>query len=104
MSYRITFLPTADCDMGDIEEYLAQFDLSSVLSFFLKMEKQVLMLEDTPYLCPAYDEDPFFRWMVVEDYLLFYSVDEKRHFVIIHRVFHASKDVRREMSARQMPE
>ncbi|MDR0220163.1 MAG: type II toxin-antitoxin system RelE/ParE family toxin [Lachnospiraceae bacterium] len=35
--------------------------------------------------------------MVVGDYLLFYSVDEKRKLVIVHRIFHSSRDIRQQM-------
>jgi len=39
--------------------------------------------------------------MIVNDYLLFYSVDEKRQLAIIHRIFHPSRDISRQMLADQ---
>jgi plasmid stabilization system protein ParE len=98
MSYRTVFMPSADRDADDIEEYLSQFHASTVLNFFLELEKKVSALEDMPYSCPAYEYDPYFRRMVVDDYLLFYSVDEKRRMVIIHRIFHGKRDIRQQMS------
>lgn len=96
MSYRIVFLEAADRDMDIVEEYLSQFYASTVSNFFLKLERQVAALKEMPYLYQAYEEDPFFRRMVIDDYLLFYSVDEKRQLVVIHRVFHTKKDIRGE--------
>ena len=97
MRYRIVFMPSADRDMDDIEEYLSQFYSSTVLNFFLTLEKKVSTLENMPYSHPAYEYDPYFRWMVADDYLLFYSVDEKRKLVIIHRIFHGKRDIRQQM-------
>jgi plasmid stabilization system protein ParE len=54
-------------------------------------------LEDTPYMYPPYEEDSFFRRMVVGDYILFYSVDEVRNIIPIHRIFHHSRNVTRQM-------
>jgi len=84
-------------DIGDIEEYLSQFYASTVRNFFFQLEKQVKALETMPYTYPAYQEDPFFRKMTINDYLLFYNVDEKRQLAIIHRIFHSSRDISRQM-------
>ena len=97
MSFRVVFLEEAETDLDAIEEYLSQFYASTVRGFFAKLKKQVFMLEDTPYMCPPYEEDPFFRRMVVGDYLLFYSVDESRSLVPIHRIFHHSRNISRQL-------
>jgi plasmid stabilization system protein ParE len=97
MSCRITFLEDAERDLDIIEEYLSQYFVETVRNFFEKLMKQVLFLENTPYMCPEYEDDPFFRRMVVGDYLLFYSVNEKRNLVIIHRIFHSSREISGQM-------
>jgi len=93
MSYRVVFMIDAGRDMDDIEEYLSQFYTSTVRNFFLQLEKQVKTLETMPYMYPAYQEDPFYRKMKINDYLLFYSVDEEKQLAIIHRIFHSSRDI-----------
>ena len=93
MRFRVIFLKEAEADMDFIEEYLSSYYESTVRNFFDTLKKQVFMLEDTPYMCQVYEEDSFFRRMVVEDYLLFYSVDEARNWVFIHRIFHHSRNV-----------
>jgi len=45
----------------------------------------------------VYEKDPFFRRMVIDDYVLFYSVDEKRNLVLMHRIFHHSRNIDHEM-------
>jgi len=103
MSYRAVVLEDAKLDLDDIEEYLSQFYPSTARSFFKNLEKKVSMLEDMPYLYPEYQSDPFFRRMVVGDYLLFYSVEEEREQVIIHRVFHSARDVSQIILAKRKP-
>jgi plasmid stabilization system protein ParE len=97
MSYRVVFLPQAEQDMDDIEAYLSQFYAGTVLRFFLQLEDKIAGLEDMPLMYPAYDDDPYFRRMVVDDYLLFYNIDEKRRLVVIHRIFHAKRDISRQI-------
>ena len=104
ISFRVVFLEEAEMDMDDIEGYLSQYYASTVRNFFEKLKKQVFMLEDTPYMCQLYEEDSFFRRMVVGDYLLFYSVDEPRNLVIVHRIFHHSRNVSRLLISRRTPE
>jgi len=98
--YQIIFLEEAELDMDAVEEYLSQFYASTVRNFFNKLKKQVFMLEETPYMCQAYEDDPFFRRMVVGDYLLFYSVDEIHFYVRIHRIFHQSQNIIRQLLSR----
>ncbi len=100
MSWRVVFLPKAEQDLEDIEKYLAQFYTSTVRNFFTKLQKEVRLLADFPCFCPAYDDDPYFRQLVLNDYLLFYSVDEHRHLVIVHRLIHARRDIHRQISTR----
>jgi plasmid stabilization system protein ParE len=97
MSYSVSFLPDANRDMDDIEEYLSKFYPSTARNFFTQLKKQLQLLESMPLMCPIYDADPFFRKMIVDDYLLFYSVDEKRALIIIHRIFHAKRDINQQI-------
>ena len=93
MSYRVTFLDAAKLDMDDIEEYLSQFYPSTARNFFTTMKDKVLNLEVFPFMYPEYEYDQFFRKMVIDDYLLFYSVDESHYLVVIHRIFHSKRDI-----------
>jgi plasmid stabilization system protein ParE len=104
MSYRVVFLPQAEQDMDDIEEYLSQFYVGTVLNFFLQLENKITKLADMPLMYPAYDDDPYFRRMVVDDYLLFYGIDEKRQLVVVHRIFHAKRDISRQILEHRTPE
>jgi len=93
MSHRITFLDEARQDLKDIASYLSQFYAGTARNFTSKLKKQVRQLKTLPYMYPAYEEDPLFRRMIIDDYLLFYSVDDRQKMVIIHHVFHSKRDI-----------
>ena len=95
MKYSVSFLKYASLDIDIIEAYLSQFYESTVRGFFAELNKKVLMLEDMPYMYPVYERDPFFRHIVLNDYLIFYSVDEEQKLVDIHRILHHSRDIDR---------
>lgn len=88
-------LPLAISDMLEIEEYLAQHSTNAADRFVDDLGERTAALLEYPFMNPIYEDDPFFRRMVLGDYLLFYNVDEKRKLVIIHRIFHHSKDINR---------
>ena len=104
MSFRITFLMDAEQDLCKIEEYLSQFYAGTARNFFGQLKKKVLLLEGMPYMCPVYENDPYFRQMVIGDYLLFYSVDENRHLIIVHHVFHSRRDINQQIMKHRMLE
>ena len=93
MSFQVVFLEDAEIDLDGIDEYLCQFSEKASDNLLFQMEAQIFMLVENPYIYQAYEEDPFFRRMLVGDYSLFYSVNEQEKQVIIHRVFHQSRDV-----------
>ncbi|MDR1705407.1 MAG: type II toxin-antitoxin system RelE/ParE family toxin [Clostridiales bacterium] len=97
MSYSVSFYPSADRDMDSIEEYLSRFYSSTVYKFFLKLEEKVSALEDMPYMYPAYERDPYFRCMPINEYLLFYHVDEGCKQVKVHRVLHGKTDIAKQI-------
>jgi len=98
MSYRLKILDAGEQDIKTIEEYLAQYSRSAVRRFFESMKERIRSLKTMPFSCPEYEPDSFFRRMVLGDYILFYSVDEKRKLVIVHRIFHHSRNIDRHMS------
>ena len=97
MSFQVVFLEDAEADLDGIDEYLYQFSEKASDGFIAQVETQTLMLEENPYLYQVYEADPFFRRKVVGDYNLFYSVNEQEELVTIHRVFHQSRSVSRQL-------
>lgn len=104
MSYKTRFIDEAKVDLDYIEEYLSQFYPSTALKFFEQMEKQVAHLEENPYMYPAYEDNPFFRKMVIDEYLLFYNVDDERSLIIIYLVIHSKRDISTELLENRVSE
>jgi len=98
--YKVEHLPEAITDIFEIEEYLNQYSLAAADRFVETLDERAVTLAKLPYIWPVYEQDSFFRRMVIGDYLLFYSVDESRKLVIIHRIFHHSRDIDRRMMER----
>jgi len=93
--YRIRYLPETMTDRTRIKDYLSQYYESTVKKFFTVLKEKIERLKDFPYSCPVYEDDSDYRTLVVEDYLVFYMVDEERKIVEIHRIFHGSQDIMR---------
>jgi len=90
MTYNIQYLPTMRQDIADIKAYLSQFYENTFPNFMAKLERNVKNLEDMPYIGVAYKD---YRRLVVDDYLVFYKVDETMHTVQIFRVLHGAQDI-----------
>ena len=94
MKYRIKYLPDTVADRAEILAYLSQYYESTVRNFFTALKEKTARLKDFPYSCPAYEDDPDYRRLVVGDYLVFYMVNEDDKTVEIHRIFHGSQDIK----------
>jgi len=95
--FSVLHLPTAICDASEIEDYLYQYSPMAANKFVDELDIQVALLSRHPFMYPAYEDDPFFRRMVLGDYILFYSVDGGRELVVVHRIFHHTRDVQPHM-------
>jgi len=69
--YRLAHLPEAIDDIFDIEEYLNQHSPAAADRFTETLGQRVDALAEHPYLWPLYEKDPFYRRMVIDDYVLF---------------------------------
>ena len=98
MKYQIKYLPDTVEDRETISTYLSQFYKGTATKFFALLKKKTERLKDFPYSCPQYEDDPDYRRLVVGDYLVFYMVNENKRIVEIHRIFHGSQDIKRQLS------
>jgi len=96
--YRLLYMPSANDDILEAEAYPYELSPSASKRFVEALKDKTATLTEDPFLYSAYEDDSYFRRMGVGDYLLFYSVDEKRRLVVIHHVFHAERDVNRLIS------
>ena len=95
--YSIKYLPDTVTDRDEIKEYLSQYYESTVKKFFEQLKEKIGLLKEFPYSCPVYEHDTDYRRLIVGDYLVFYMVNEDDKTVEIHRIFHGSRDIRKQL-------
>ncbi|MDR3052402.1 MAG: type II toxin-antitoxin system RelE/ParE family toxin [Coriobacteriales bacterium] len=93
MQYRIKYLPIANRDILAIAEHVSSFSPVAAGKLLDRMETLIADLSQLPYLWEAYPEDPFYRRIVLDAYLVFYHVNEADGSIEIHRVLHGVRDI-----------
>lgn len=93
--YIIRLTPIAEQDIQEISDYIA-FELKNELAaidFLEKLEYQILRLEESPLSCELVNDKLLrlkkYRKLLVNNYIVFYVVDEKKLEVDIVRVLYA---------------
>lgn len=96
--YKLQFLPVARQDLLDIVHYIS-VDLQNVTAaerIAEKLIREARKLEDFPYAHPIFTpQKPLaneYRKLVVENYILFYWVEEEERAVTVARVLYGRRD------------
>lgn len=98
--YRINVTDLADTDLEDIFDYVAGTlkEPTTALSLVERLYAAINKLASYPFRCPL-AKDSFlakqgFRTLFIDNYIVFYVVDEKEHKVIVHRVCYGKRQYR----------
>lgn len=86
MTYKIKYLPLAVQDLNEIARYLSGFYPKTASRVLKELREKITKLGDTPKMCEVYRPDPAYRRMVVDQYLVFYRVNDEIKTVEVHRV------------------
>jgi len=99
--YRIDISEPAENDLIDIVKYIAS-QLSAPMSAYNMMEifeKALESLSDTPHRCPLVRDEHLaqlgYRKLIVKNYIVFFSVDEKNKVVDVERILFGRRDWQR---------
>ena len=96
--YTIEYLPIAKSDMVDIEKYIGVKleNPEAAERLAEKMIEAAEKLTDMPYKCPVYiPVKPLrheYRKLIVQNYIMFYWVDEDKKLITIARVVYSGRD------------
>ena len=90
MTYKIKYLPLAVQDLNDIARYLSSFYPKTAGRVLKEMREKITKLGDTPKMCELYRLDSTYRRMVVDQYLVFYRINDENKAVEIHRILRGS--------------
>lgn len=99
MMFRIQYMHQAKIDLEGIRVYLSQYYAGTKKRFFTSLYKKTSIIKKYPFSCPVYEIDPDYRKLVVGDYLVLYIIDEDRAVVEIHRIFHGSWDILKQLNS-----
>ena len=93
--YSVRLLAIAEQDLQETVSYVASENVTAALSLADRIEKDLLRLASHPYLGRIPEDDKLaglgYRFLVVENYLIFYTVGEKT--ILVHRIIHGARDI-----------
>ena len=93
MKYKASFTPLAKEDKNEIKNYLSQFYPETPKRFTSTLKKHISNLKENPYMYPFYTENPDYRRMVVDNYIVLYRIIEEVRKIEISRILRASWDL-----------
>jgi plasmid stabilization system protein ParE len=91
--YKAKYLNSARQDREAIKIHLNQYSTRAAGRLFAKIKRNMEYVKKNPYIYEAYERRPDFRRMVVEDYLVFYRVNEKDKIIEVHHILHGMIDI-----------
>jgi addiction module RelE/StbE family toxin len=93
LNYHVRFTPIAKKDRKEIKNYLSQFYPETPKRFTASLKKHIANIKENPYMYPLYPENPEYRRMVVDNYIVLYQIYEEVKKIEIHRILRASWDL-----------
>lgn len=92
--YQVRLLSIAEEDFTEIISFIAADNPTAAETTANKIEKNLELLTENPKLGRIPREEEIsnlgFRYLIVQDYLIFYTIDEKTIF--IHRILHGARN------------
>ena len=96
MTYKVRHLQRANRDVANLADILAEHKRMAQ-RIFQEMELKIKQLEENPFMWAVYHANPKYRCIILENNMLFYTVDEARREVVIHRVVYAGMDISKQL-------
>ena len=93
MKYNVRYSPLAKEDKKEIKTYLFKFYPETPLRFIASLKKHIANLKDNPYIYPEYPDNTDYRRILVDNYIVFYKVNDVIKQVDIYRILRASWDL-----------
>jgi addiction module RelE/StbE family toxin len=76
LKYTVRFSPFAKEDKKEITTYLSKFYPGTPRRFITSLKEHIASLKDNPYIYPEYPENTDYRRMFVNNYIVFYKVND----------------------------
>ena len=92
MSCNIEYISTFYSDVQSVMNFLKDYP-NKASRIFAKADKSISYLYEMPEMHPIYLDVPSFRFIVVEDYIVFYKFIKESNSVEIHRLIYGGMDI-----------
>ncbi|SKA07030.1 type II toxin-antitoxin system RelE/ParE family toxin [Selenihalanaerobacter shriftii] len=93
--FQVNYLPIAKKDLEEIIKYIQTDNPSAALDFLNQIDETISKLKEFPYMgkTPKDEHLKFlnYRMLVIENYLVFYTVKEEVTEVEIKRIIHGKR-------------
>jgi len=90
--YKIEYISTFYADVQSVVSFLVEHP-KKASRIFAKIDQTLPNLREMPEMYPVYPDVPSFRFIVIEDYLVFYKVKKQAGIVEIHRLLYGRMDI-----------
>lgn len=96
-NYTIKMTPKAADDLDKIYRYILEelFATSSATNILERMEKEIIRLREFPFSCnyvaDEYLRNKGYRKLIVDNYIVFYIINEEQKQVIIMRALYGKQ-------------
>ena len=103
MIYEVETTSRARLDLKNVYEYIADTLLEPVTAEkqYSRIEKAVYSLDTMPERFRRYEKEPWrsrnLRIMPVDNYLVFYTVDNENHIVTVTRILYGARNTEKEL-------
>ncbi|MDP2365464.1 MAG: type II toxin-antitoxin system RelE/ParE family toxin [Ignavibacteria bacterium] len=92
--YQIRLLKIAEEDFTEIISFIAADNLTAAKTIANKIEKDLLLLSENPYLGRIPRDEEFknlgYRYLIVQNYIIFYTIEDSS--ILIHRILHQARN------------
>lgn len=104
MKYQVFTTEKAEEDLNSIADYLIYKLLAgeTALKQIDRIEHAVMSLEEMPERYRIYDKERDLRVMGVDNYLVFYIIDNDNKTVTVIRIMYGKRDIESQLSQEKM--
>ena len=99
MAFRIEFSQQAEYDLNEIVRYMNDelFNPQAAERFYQAVGEKLELLREQPYIFPLYHDEKLsaegYHFVVIDNYLMFYLIDDDTSIVNIARLLYGKRDI-----------
>ena len=97
-AYKIVITPDAEADLIDLRDYISNVLLArdTARNYIRRIRKEIGTLSEMPARNRLVDDEPWHtygvRWMIVNNFYVYYRVDESARNVFVLNIVYARRD------------